>query len=345
MPTDEDVKVFGPVPDGVTHWGMLRLGQGSQPKSETLSNPDGNNVVVQRWPIDELSLHLVKARWGSGRFRTQWYSWGDDGKVRSGGQGAPFTLLPEAVEAASVAPPVDPSNPMAWALEMIKEARRDDKQRLEEAFAMAARLHGAAGGAPVLGHPGAPDPEVQRLREENAALLLRVTVREQIDAALGPVREEMAKKDAKIAELEREAEDTGPTFEPGGSIWESLMYAALNAAAKNPSIVSDVIGPIAERVAKVVAKPELAAPAAPPQQAPQPPPAAPRPRLVTFPQQGGPQQQQQRPPAPPVRVEPEASFFPTPSPIEKPEEKTSSVVPVLTPDVSRETPATPGASA
>jgi len=69
-----DSEVFGKVPAGTTHWSVRRKGALSWEWC-TFALQDG--IARQEFPIAELSLTLIRDRWGSGTYRLMFLSLGN----------------------------------------------------------------------------------------------------------------------------------------------------------------------------------------------------------------------------------------------------------------------------
>jgi hypothetical protein len=335
MNEPRETLTFGPSPDGATHWGLHRLAAtGLKGEAEKYKNPDG--IVVNRWPLSELSVDEVRRRWGQGRFQVQWFAL-DGATHQNKGKGFVFELA--ADEVATEAP--GPTDPVSQILAIQDRARATADRDLERILTLAqgfAQLQAGPGvaaraaAAPLDSEDAA---ELRRLRTENADLRARQMMREEAERVTAPLRAEIAERDRRIARLERESEreDAGP-FEPGAPIGDTLVTAVLNKIASNPEAVLSVIGPLAAAFAP---KAPAAAPTPPPAPAvappaalqPEPVQAPKRPTVVRFPTTA------------PVAAAPavvEPSEVAEPSPYGKP----TPIEPV--PNVSRETPVQESAS-
>lgn len=300
--------MFGSPADDVTHWGVYRLDARGKVDGSLLTFGAAGGVVVNRWPLEELSTAEVRNRWGGGRYRLHWFaSEGPNGTSR--GQGHPFELT---VDEPEPAPAASATDPLAQYMAIQRASEERAARELERALELARSLGGAVG--PVARTVTAPEvEELTRLRRENEDLRQRAMVREEGDRIRESMRADLERRDDRIAELEREsrAEDAAPRFEPGSPIVETLVFAALNAAAKNPGLIASVVGPIVERV---MASKGAPAPAPATVSSPPPPPAptaAPRLAVVPFPR-----------PAPAAPAPAASAALPDeygpPTPIEKP---------------------------
>ena len=270
MQNDALATVIGQPPEEVTHWGIARIVNG---KSMRLDHPNANNVRVDRWPVAELSLDEVRARWGHGTFKVLWLNpESDDPHRRSGGWSAAFTLDPEKAVATfpaptptmpAVAPPLampiaaqngvsagDLLNTMTQMMQM-SDARSD-------AFLKAVlTVQGASHQ-----RPAEENRELSELRAAHAALAARIEADEKRRELEQRHRDELAKKDAEIAKLAREKEEAEreareaeraepPRIDPGSPILSQIGFGLMNAAMAKPELVGKVLevaGPFVEKL-------------------------------------------------------------------------------------------------
>ncbi len=97
----QHVSPFGGVPQLCTHWGVQKLTLAGA--WEAISHPDGTGVRRFEWPLSELSLETLQARWVHGTFRAQWFKPSDNGGRKFLTTSTPITIDPVA---ASPAEPV-----------------------------------------------------------------------------------------------------------------------------------------------------------------------------------------------------------------------------------------------
>lgn len=224
-------------------------------------------VRIREWPIDELSIENIRARWGSGEFKVHWFSHDPENedpneRRRPQGHGPNFTLEPET-PAASVAAPAGMTIPNGGAgdvaLHMMNFAMSFAKlqnQQTAEQISTLMNLRGAA-GAPAAAAPPEMNAELLRLMVKDAA-------RDAADAVAAKYEAQIAELKKKLEEAEEDDDDeSAPLFTPGAPLLEQIGYGILNAAAKNPDLVSTVLAPVLSRFL----------PAGAPQSAPPPAPA------------------------------------------------------------------------
>ena len=113
--------------DRVTHWGISRVvgkkrdGHGnSKPVCERITHPRSDGVKIREWPIEELTLEIVRDRWGAGEYRCHWFevdSENEDNELRRkpAGHGNYFELVPVETEDDDDAPAAAPLPPMPGA--------------------------------------------------------------------------------------------------------------------------------------------------------------------------------------------------------------------------------------
>ncbi len=121
---------------------------------------------------------------------------------------------------------------------------------------------------------------------ELAALQARLDAEKKEREIAERHREELAKKDAEVAELRRkmermedEAERAEPMRlepEPGASLWNQIGFGLANAVLAKPEVAAPLLAPLLERFVSPPSPPQAAPQAAPsaPQQHPFPPPRA-----------------------------------------------------------------------
>jgi hypothetical protein len=133
-------------------------------------------------------------------------------------------------------------------------------------------LQGVPGGAVAAPLPDAERAELERLRAENAEHRARNMAREAAEAAVAPIREELARERRRREELEREAEsDDGPGLDFDSPIGKQLAGMIVSAIMKNPEPVMDIVANVMQKVAQANAPPPSPNPA--PAQVQAPPPA------------------------------------------------------------------------
>lgn len=261
-------KVVGNPHDKVTHWGISRVRGG---KAERLDHPasDGDalaGVRVREWPIEQLSLDEVRARWGSGSYKIHWLCpHAEDAQQRSGGHGPLFTLDPEvathvaaAVTAAPPMPVATPANNGVTAdslLSVVTTMMELSDRRAASTIEAITRL-AAPQGAPAPN--SAMLDEMSKLRAELAATNARVEAdrerraleerfREDKERMQREAREATEKLQRELDEAKRRADDAErdadrpATIEPGQPIMSQLGYGAANALMQKPELAGALI--------------------------------------------------------------------------------------------------------
>ncbi len=273
--------VVGVPNDNVTHWGISRVETvRRRAEYERLTSPNEDKVRTREWPLDELTLDVVRARWGSGSFRIHWFVNTPDHEDPaqrhiSGGQGLIFVLdpidevAPEPLPAAPAGLPAgggDLGAAFAFASQLMAMSDQRASQMLSAVSTM-----GRAGG----GGDSDLAARLAGLEARIAADAERRTLEDAHRAELARRDEEARELRRRIEELEDDDDDGGGPgiFQPGQPLLESIGYAILNAAAKNPDMAMKVAGPLVERV--MGAQQAASAPAAHISVRPPPPPPPP----------------------------------------------------------------------
>lgn len=285
VPSGVPVSVFGAVPIRASAWGIKR--RNSVGHWDVLSHGE-SNVRRQEWPISELSEETVRARWGAGHYRVQWF------EVTANG-GRRFMCLGREVEFEDAHTPApapafvpssggaavsDPLGPLTDAMRVIDliEARADGK------IEGMARLAQIIGG----GNRGISGEDLVRvLREERQSYA--ESTRAAIAAAVEPLQRQLAEFGGEdddddspgIADAARAA---APLIKGKGT-----LASVLNFASANPKIVEGALPIIAGAFSALAAVVQKAS--TPPAPAPAPPPAPALPRAAPS----------AAPPAPPVQ--------------------------------------------
>ena len=312
-----DERLGNPAED-VTHWGLMRVTGYTRPTNggarranlERLDYPDAEGVRIDEWPLDTLSIDVVRERWGAGTFRCVFLVLDPENEEpskrrRSAGNGPFFTLAELAEEDAPPPAPPPPAVPVpsgAGVSDMLQFARAI----FEMSQVMAQRP-----AAPV----AAPDTATAELRAELARMQARLDAEAAQREAEERHRAELAERDRRIAELEREREraeleadrdEPRPMFEAGTPLTEQIGPILANAVAtialKNPELAMQM----AEKALDRFKPAPPSAPPPPPAPAPAaPPPMAPRAHVRVV--QAPPPAAAQKPPGeriPPVSSDP-----------------------------------------
>lgn len=287
---DESIATtVGQVNENVTHWGISRLEKG---KPQRLETPNDAGVSVREWPLDDLTVENLRARYGAGEYRCHWFQNDPDNdepskRHISQGHSRVFRLEPETASAV-VAPPAaglpsavtQSGASLAELLQFMTALTQASDARAERSISAIATLAGLGGHSA----PAAPAPDAA-LMARLSTLETQLAVANAVNAANEAARAREEELQRRIRRLEEEAnaadnEVDMPMIQPGaGGILEQLGVGILNAAAKNPELAARVLTPI---VAPVISA--LAPSATPPAQAPSPVLAQPAP----APQQAAP---------------------------------------------------------
>jgi hypothetical protein len=275
--------------ESVTHWGISRL---NGAKWERLDYPDDLGMTPKEWPIEELSLDVIKARWASGEFKVHWFELdpqNDDvsQRRRSGGHSSSFKVLPEPTvtipraaaapsSAAAPLPPLPPGADMSSALDFATRLLDMADRRAAQQFDAVARLTGIGPQQ----SPHASDPAVAELRAEIARFKAEAEARAAREEADRRHRTEIARLERERDEARRAAEEEPDepaiVAEDGAGfvaqIGAGIGNAIIEAAKKNPELVMGVLGNV---LAPMLAKMQNA-------EAP-PPTGVPAPRQVPAP--------------------------------------------------------------
>lgn len=127
--------VFGVIPRGASHWRLSQQVAGGWSRCE---HSAGGEVVVSEWPLSELSLPVIRSRWGAGSYRVTWIA--SQPRRRVCGTGRVFTLRPPPPPPPRPAAPPPP--PPAQSFGQVVPALGASPQGLVGALA----LMGAGGG-------------------------------------------------------------------------------------------------------------------------------------------------------------------------------------------------------
>lgn len=293
---------MGNPPDLATHWSLMRLTPEDRKRGQFERWPDTDGVMLQRWPLSDLSLETVRSRWGHGLYRVQWFSADGQSSGATMGLGAVFELQPIDVPAPT------PTDPVSQYRAAVAEMEDRSAREIDRAIGLVARLQGSPSAVAV---PAAESAELARLRRENEELRLQVTIRAEIDRADARHREELAERDRRIHALEKESveraasrdDDREPLFNADEPWYASVGRGIANSVAEKPERFLEI--PFVQNMLeRYMALQELKARggvAAAPQLAPAQPAAPPPARRV----------------APPPAPE-EASIYGKPSPLGPP---------------------------
>jgi hypothetical protein len=254
--TTLDPRFGNPTPDA-THWQIHRMGGAGD---ELLSFPDPDGVMSTRWPIADLSMALVRERWGAGKYHVRWYTADGDGN-RTRGKSPTFEIRSaDAPEAPAVVPVDDFGRFQA----MQRQAQADARSETDRILSLAMQLGGRAAPATA---PAPESEELRSMRAELQEMRTREAARTAADAVRAELRADLEASNRRIAELEREserAEDDGPSLDLESPIMGQVVSLAVNAALKNPDLVTGLLSTIMQKVAEARPNPAPPAASAPP---------------------------------------------------------------------------------
>lgn len=241
-----------PIPDGVTHWQIRRVSGKDEKDAEYCTHPDSSGMLLRYFPVADLSTLTIRERWGGGKYRVNWFGIDENNTRKPMGRTSIFELQATEPIDDGALPASATNDPTALALRFAAQADARASAELERTIGIMQRLQATLGLASPASAPPAESAEIAELRREVQSLRMREAARAAAEEAVAPMRADLARRDARIAELERAAQERADTpdedvFSPDRSIIETIVYSALNAAAKNPQIFSAVIAPIAER--------------------------------------------------------------------------------------------------
>lgn len=304
-------EVVGMPHENVTHWGISRREKaGGRETWIRLDAPREDGARIREFPLEALTLAFVRSTWGAGSYKCNWLVIDPDNEQPehrriSAGHGMVFSLDPEPQAAAPAPPPVVSASgePMSAALAFAQHLMDLADRRTTSTIEAVARMAGTRGGG------GAE--ESSTLAAKVAEMQAEMRASEERRRIEDAHREALAARDREMAELRRRLEDAeraepaGPMFQPGDSIWESIGYGILNAAAANPAAAGAVLAPILGRLLPSAEGQAAPPPAAPP--APSAPPPAAPPRRVVVRDLHGQRVVEVPPPAEPAEVKPPAA--------------------------------------
>lgn len=240
-----------------THWTISRMVNG---KPQRLDHPDDAGVRVREWPIPQLSIAVVRERWGAGTYKCHYHRIDPDAEEaidrrRPLNAGPVFTLDPEPSAVTVKAPPAavaPPMGDMSSALQFATALMQMSDQRSQATIQAVSQLAGVSRGSSDGGNVNAD------MLAKIAALEAKIDADRREREIQEAHRAELAAKDAEIAELRRRAEDAErdggdedgpatPAFQPGMPFLEQVGFALLNAAVSKPDLAAAVLAPIVEK--------------------------------------------------------------------------------------------------
>jgi hypothetical protein len=267
------MEIWGGVPLRATYWSIWRVGLGGE-FSILPWGAAGETVELREWPLSDLSVATITARWGGGTYKVQWLEVSPRGARKSICYGRVFTLRNVAVE-----PPIVRAEPAG--IDDFEKMNRLDQRTfgmMDAIFKAAAAL----GGGQQRGISGEELRSILR-EEREAATREREREREAHAAQLAAVA-------ARVDELEQEDEDEDPSIVDGAIAavprikGNGVMASILNFAQSNPELSKalvvgglPIVAAAAMKIASLFEKPP---PEKKPEPAPvvEPPAEKPRPR-------------------------------------------------------------------
>lgn len=266
MPDQTVDNAFGIVPKATTHWGISK--RPHKGASERLSYPDENAVHRQDWPLlnDDgtpfLTMDLVRDRWGAGTFRVHWIA-DEDGKVSPVGQGRIFSLEAQTVAKVPGPPPVAASTDGMTADLFLRVLEMADRRARDQVESIS-RLAGIGGErAPA---SSGENSAIAELQSELASMRAEMQARDERERLREQHREELAAKDRRIAELERDLErdepaSSAPSFVPGEPIAGQIGAAIATMLFSKPELIAAIAAPIVAKFSTPSSPPPPSLPA------------------------------------------------------------------------------------
>jgi len=236
--------VFGAIPETTTHWGICRRTVAG--RWERLTHPNDADMLLQAWPLEELTEETIRDRWGSGTFRTQW-----EGTTERGGRahlaiGRVVTFQdkrPAAEQPAAAGAPAAPTGDMAGTLSFAMQLIGMADQRASQQVESIVRLAGL--GDPNRVQAPTIDPalanQISKLMADVAAQRAEMEAAERRRTLEAAHRRELEHRDEEIRRLERRLDDElnqveGPSIQApaGAGMLEQIGYGMAGALMKNP---------------------------------------------------------------------------------------------------------------
>ena len=271
-----DHPVFGAAPVSVTHWAIKRQTPMGQWEPLSFVTPDGQ-VEVREFPIAELSVDIVRQRWGAGTYRVSWRDQAPNGGLVARGSGRIFTVPAAPVAAPQIAPSMTndalPSG-FASAIAIMNVIESKAANQIAAMGQLAAMMRQPGTDPILLQILQQQQAQTAALQQSIAALAARV------DAADDGDDDDDDDEPSAAGQMARAAV---PVFRAGKPLSESLKAAIGNYFVENPEKLVDIVKTVPqvlEHISKLGGQPQtvtvrpravVAAPAAAPP-APEPPP-------------------------------------------------------------------------
>jgi len=266
--------VFGNPRAEATHWGIEGAIGGGKWRKLRVSNGDG--VAEGEWPIDTLSLDVVRERWGAGEYRTRWFAFSGDVPTNAG-TGRVFVVEqvreedPAPAHVAAAAPALPDG--LGPAIALMNFADQRSAQSLRSIVEVAGVLANNRGGADMqmLQMLMAQQQqnfqatlEAQRLASEQQFAMMR----HELGALRANLEDDGDDRDSAIEGVARAA---APLFKAGKPMSEGIKAALANWVVSNPKDVIDLIKSVPAVLAAVSQATQQQQATAPTEPAPAPP--------------------------------------------------------------------------
>lgn len=306
-------RVTGIPGPGVNLWSITKRAH-EKAKMERCVYPDARGTHLRYWPLSELTIDVIKERWGAGEYRVCWFVSDPDNedsskRFVSAGSGFVFEIEDEPEVRAPASPPAPPAvaapalDPMAalpggfgafFQLQSVFDQRAH--AQLERTMNVAAQMSRGGGGI---------DGTTLVALMTQMQTQMQASTQQMIDASNARHAEAMAAVNQQLAALRETFEgaddeddaDAAPSPMANAAAAvarpfirrnQDLRTAVVNYATENPGELFAVLRGIPEVFSQLSALVKQAAPPAPAPAAPPPavlpePSARPRARVVTAP--------------------------------------------------------------
>jgi hypothetical protein len=236
VPPAGDISPFGHVPLSCTHWGIRRAGISGQWETPSWGEP-GSTVEAREWPIADLSVDNVLARWGEGVYQVQFLTVQGRGGRKHISYGRIVKLKKQAPAATA---PAATAPAMPTGLEGLTLAMQLTKLIGSEADA---KVNGFAQMAQLMGQKssGLGAAELELILQRQAAAH-REDLKTAVAAAVAPLQ---AKLDALEGDDDDDEENpvmaaaraAAPMVFKGKGVWSQIA----NFAMANPKIAEQAL--------------------------------------------------------------------------------------------------------
>lgn len=229
-PDDMVPSVFGPVPVGVTYWGISKRNELGANVSQGWA-PPGAGVESREWPLSELSEATIRSRWGAGHFSPHWIRVSPNGGRRVLRCARVIHVLPLAVDSPPAAVPsmlAAPSSPLGEAFALARELRQMAKDEGDSSIDRIIAVAQLMGGRQNQGL-GAAELELILSRALAASSAATAAA---ISAAVEPLKRQIAELSEDDATPIADAARAAVPFLKG----KGAGVSALNFLAANPDL-------------------------------------------------------------------------------------------------------------